>query len=201
LADIFVGTAEYVSPEVLNEDGEISKACDLWAIGCILFQMCVGRPPFHAETEYLIFQNINSHADGSCPLVYPSTVSESEKSLMEGLLVCNSCMRLGAGTCEEQRDMHGLKQHSFFDGVDWENLHVMTAPFQPDPATFPSRDNMRDGNMEEWLLDDDDVSPLLPIITHNDINVTRSSSGMIYLKRSCLLYFSFFLCHVKLIAV
>ncbi len=34
----FVGTAQYVSPEVLSSRGS-SRASDLWAIGCILYQV------------------------------------------------------------------------------------------------------------------------------------------------------------------
>ena len=37
----FVGTAEYCSPELLNDQRCMQKS-DIWAIGCILFQMIVG---------------------------------------------------------------------------------------------------------------------------------------------------------------
>ena len=35
-----------------------SPASDLWAIGCILYQMVSGMPPFQSASEYLIFQKI-----------------------------------------------------------------------------------------------------------------------------------------------
>lgn len=53
----FVGTAEYVSPEVLM-DKEACPASDLWALGCIIYQFFVGQTPFKGKTEYLTFDNI-----------------------------------------------------------------------------------------------------------------------------------------------
>lgn len=44
----FVGTAQYVSPELLT-DKSASYSSDLWALGCIIYQMISGLPPFRSR--------------------------------------------------------------------------------------------------------------------------------------------------------
>ncbi|WWC65706.1 uncharacterized protein I303_108327 [Kwoniella dejecticola CBS 10117] len=46
----FVGTSEYLSPEVVRR-ADCSYAADWWALGCIVFEGLVGRVPFKTDDD------------------------------------------------------------------------------------------------------------------------------------------------------
>ena len=100
----FVGTAEYVSPELLTEKNAC-KASDLWAFGCIVYQLLAGRPPFKAGNEYLTFQKIVA-LDYAFPRGFPPIA----RDLIERLLVLDPARRL---------TLDHIKSHEFFDGIRW----------------------------------------------------------------------------------
>jgi len=43
----FVGTAEYLSPEIILGKGH-SFSTDLWSLGTLTYEMVYGRPPFYS---------------------------------------------------------------------------------------------------------------------------------------------------------
>ncbi|TVY93730.1 Serine/threonine-protein kinase [Lachnellula willkommii] len=100
----FVGTAEYVSPELLT-DKSACKASDLWAFGCIIYQLLAGRPPFKAGNEYQTFQKIVG-LDYEFPPGFPPAA----RDLIERLLVLDPQRRLS---------IEHIKNHEFFDGIKW----------------------------------------------------------------------------------
>lgn len=135
-ANTFCGTAEYVSPEVLR-DMDTSRECDLWAVGCMVFQMLVGRPIFRAENEYLTFQQIMNHDPDT--YIYPETVPKVAQDLCTKLLVQNPKQRLGSGP----NGYAELKAHPFFDGIDWEQLSHQQPPYVPPVGRLPPTDSVR----------------------------------------------------------
>ena len=56
-SNAFVGTALYISPEMLDENIS-SPGMDLWALGCIIYEMRVGLTPFHGTVDYEVFHKI-----------------------------------------------------------------------------------------------------------------------------------------------
>lgn len=45
----------YVSPEVLANE-PATPGVDMWALGCMAFELLVGEPPFRGRSDYLTFQ-------------------------------------------------------------------------------------------------------------------------------------------------
>lgn len=103
-ANSFVGTAEYVSPELLT-DKATCKASDLWAFGCIVYQLLAGRPPFKASNEYQTFQRIVA-LDYSFPVGFPTLA----QGLVQKLLVADPAKRLA---------IPQIKAHPFFESIQW----------------------------------------------------------------------------------
>ena len=152
----FVGTAEYVSPEIL-QDREVTPAADLWAIGCITYQMLHGKPPFRGDSEYLTFQNIISHCDQTSPLLLPPCIEKNviSKQFIQQLLqpvAGDRYFKTASNTSTNSNSNYSIKGCSFFDGIQFSDLQSAVPPFVPDKSTFPPSDNMFDGSSDDWQM-------------------------------------------------
>lgn len=115
----FVGTAEYIGPELLQGDNRVAyKSMDLWALGCMVYQMICGRPPFRGATEYVTFQKVSAGK-----IVYPTNMPEVAKDLINKLCILDPFKRLGADNFAD------LKAHPFFQSINWATL-LETTPLQ-----------------------------------------------------------------------
>jgi serine/threonine protein kinase len=56
-----VGTPDYLAPEVILGRGH-GREVDWWALGVIIYEFITGIPPFNAETQEEIFENIVSRS-------------------------------------------------------------------------------------------------------------------------------------------
>lgn len=48
---VTVGTARYMAPEQFRSS-RVTQAADLYALGCVLFELLTGVPPFHSESPF-----------------------------------------------------------------------------------------------------------------------------------------------------
>ena len=121
-ANSFVGTEEYLPPEIVNGTGH-AAAADWWTFGIFVFELLFGSTPFRGARRDDTFENITKRE-----LVFPTTpnVSTEAKDLITKLLVRDPTKRLGVNGADE------IKQHPFFKDVNWALIRDRTPPFVPD---------------------------------------------------------------------
>lgn len=116
----FVGTAEYVSPELLDDE-ICSYPADLWALGVICYKMFVGKTPFSGSTDFNIFNNVKS-------VTYnlPAEVPLEAADFVRKLLIRDPNSRLGVENNSVNYKI--IKQHPLFKGVNFDRLYESQAP-------------------------------------------------------------------------
>ena len=121
----FVGTHEYLAPEIIKGEGH-GSAVDWWTFGIFLYELLFGKTPFKGSGNRATLFNVVGQ-----PLRFPESpiVSFSARDLIRGLLVKDPQHRLGykRGTTE-------IKQHPFFEGVNWALIRCASPPDVPKPV-------------------------------------------------------------------
>ncbi|MEU3606002.1 protein kinase [Streptomyces sp. NPDC035033] len=79
-----VGTARYMAPEQFRAE-RVSGLADLYALGCILYELLIGQPPFTARTPYDLCEQHQNQKPPRLTLVRPDLPSELVR-LVERLL-------------------------------------------------------------------------------------------------------------------
>eukprot|EP00484_Ammonia_sp_Unknown_P021918 CAMPEP_0197032342 /NCGR_PEP_ID=MMETSP1384-20130603/11030_1 /TAXON_ID=29189 /ORGANISM="Ammonia sp." /LENGTH=505 /DNA_ID=CAMNT_0042461987 /DNA_START=77 /DNA_END=1594 /DNA_ORIENTATION=+ len=167
----FVGTAQYVPPELLDKDSEVSWAgMDFWALGILIYQCLLNKTPFFAPNEYLTFKKIEEHS-----YEVPDTLSEPAKSVIDAFLSKQLKDRLGMNGFDD------IKQHKFFEPVpswEWEEMIKVEPPkYPPTPAHSPVHDEDEEKNRKKSVYDGigDEQDKVVPI-SLDDVNEETAKS-------------------------
>jgi len=78
------GTVGYTAPEIVKDE-RYSKSVDMWALGCVLYTLLCGFPPFYDESIEILTEKV---AKGSYTFLSPwwDDISKSAKDLITHLL-------------------------------------------------------------------------------------------------------------------
>ena len=115
----FVGTAYYISPEMLGSC-TWSYCSDLWAVGCMVYQMATGTPPFFAESQFEIFRQIVKNKINLTKISDPVVRDFCEKTLID-----DPTKRLGYLPAPSSTNyLKAVKDHPLFASVQWNSPNV-----------------------------------------------------------------------------
>ncbi|XP_028778580.1 protein kinase PVPK-1-like [Neltuma alba] len=121
----FVGTHEYLAPEIIKGEGH-GSAVDWWTFGIFLYELLFGRTPFKGSATRATLLNVVGQ-----PLRFPESpsVSFAARDLIRGLLVKEPQHRLAY-----RRGATEIKQHPFFHNVNWALIRCTHPPAVPRQA-------------------------------------------------------------------
>ncbi|KAM6984893.1 G protein-coupled receptor kinase 6-like [Aplochiton taeniatus] len=124
-----VGTVGYMAPEVVRHQ-YYGFSPDWWGLGCLIYEMTAGRPPFRehgqrlheAELERLILEE---------EVEYTKMFSFDLKDLCRSLLAKDPKQRLGC----QASGVKGVQSHPYFNKINFRMLEagLVEPPFKPDP--------------------------------------------------------------------
>uniref|UniRef100_A0A8C9Q2M7 polo kinase n=1 Tax=Spermophilus dauricus TaxID=99837 RepID=A0A8C9Q2M7_SPEDA len=93
------GTPNYLSPEVLNKQGHGCES-DIWALGCVMYTMLLGRPPFETTNLKETYRCIRE-----ARYTMPSSLLAPAKHLIASMLSKNP---------EDRPSLDDIIRHDFF---------------------------------------------------------------------------------------
>ncbi|MQL91371.1 hypothetical protein Taro_023983 [Colocasia esculenta] len=124
----FVGTHEYLAPEVISGGGH-GSAVDWWTLGVFLYELLFGRTPFKGDDNDKTLVNILKQ-----PPCLPRMAAYGKQredmaealDLIGKLLVKNPKKRIGSSKGSVE-----IKKHGFFKGVNWALIRSVRPPVVP----------------------------------------------------------------------
>lgn len=113
----FPVTAEFSSPEYINQSQVVGLASDIWSFGCLIVELSTSTSLFKECSEFLSFEKIRNYKK----LPPLNWINPDVEKLAEDILKVDPSSR---PTSFE------LKVHPFFSDIEWENILNFESPLK-----------------------------------------------------------------------
>lgn len=110
---VVVGTPNYISPEQCS-DGVIDQRCDIYSIGCILYELLCGQPPFVDENVLMVLSRHIHEEVATVPCLEP--IPHTLRDIVVRCLAKDPSKRFSC--CRELA--------SVLANIDWNTQRIVT---------------------------------------------------------------------------
>lgn len=141
------GTVGYTAPEIVKDE-RYSKSVDMWALGCVLYTLLCGFPPFYDESIQILTEKV---AKGQYTFLSPwwDDISKSAQDLVSHLLTVDP---------EKRYDINQFLDHPWIRESSEPTYAALDAP--PLATPMYTRNNLSAGL--------DNKTPLAPNFNYLD---------------------------------
>jgi len=119
------GSPLYFAPEMVRGERQ-TPACDLWALGVLLFELSEGEPPWGKEDtdDMTVLRRIAAHEHGTLRMPARVTLSSVEHlmPLLNQLMHPDPTARLGGSAASNANGANELREHAFFQSLNWSKM-------------------------------------------------------------------------------
>ncbi|KAK6940465.1 Protein kinase domain [Dillenia turbinata] len=132
----FVGTEEYVAPEIIQGHGH-DFSVDWWCLGVVLYEMLYGGTPFKGSNRKETFYR---------------TLSKPPELIGEQTALRDLIGKLLEKDAKQRISVSEIKRHEFFRGVNWDLiLELSRPPFIPSDKMVEDSEGINANDVEDFV--------------------------------------------------
>jgi len=106
------GTLDYLPPEMLADQPRHDQQVDLWALGILVYELLIGKPPFEHEDDKKTLRNIKM---GKYTFPPELKISECGKAFIDSLLKLDPDQRVSLEVLEQHEFIQTYSRPHFID--------------------------------------------------------------------------------------
>lgn len=132
-----IGTAEFVSPEMVNQNITDYRTNDIWALGIIIYIIYNGVSPFKGNNDFNTLDKVKE-----CKFEYAKKdLPEDVIDLINNILIEDINKRF---------DIKQIKNHKYFKDINWDELLNNKVPIDIEKLEELNKINIEKNNNENF---------------------------------------------------
>ena len=134
-----IGTAEFISPEMVNQKITDYRTNDVWALGIIIYMLFNGESPFKDKNDFMTLDRVKE-----CKFEYiKKDIPEDVVDLINNILIEDTNKRL---------NIKQIKEHKYFknNNINWDTILNNKVPVDLDKLNKLDKLSIENNNNENF---------------------------------------------------
>jgi serine/threonine protein kinase/Tol biopolymer transport system component len=155
-----MGTADYIAPEQAADSHTVDIRADVYSLGCTLFRLLTGRPPYVGKNYKNAFEKMMGHVRDPLPSIRElrGDLPETLVAVIEQMLAKNPDDRLSKPEAVAEAMTPFAQEADLSQLIGWAKTHDASPPAHAETLDGSS-DPLADGNEEPAFLAEEDNAP------------------------------------------